>query len=282
VADAPLIGVARPEPLAMASRKEQKEAARARRLAEEQARAARARRDRRLRMVAGTVIAGAAVVAVLIAVSSSSNSTAAPKLNTPAAKQAATSVNNLLAGIPQSGQTLGSPHAKVTVTEFGDLKCPVCQAFALGAESQLISNEVRSGKVKLIYRSLCTATCNGPQPGVFNTQQAAANAAGVQNKAWYYIQNFYHLQGNEQTAYVTPAFLSGIASLVPGLDYSKWKSDSGSAAMNAQVNADKALAAQKGLSSTPTLLVSGPKGEASPIVGDTSYAQLQSTIKSVQ
>ena len=42
----------------MASRKEQKEQARARRLAEERARAERARRDRRLRMIGG-VVAGA-------------------------------------------------------------------------------------------------------------------------------------------------------------------------------------------------------------------------------
>ena len=43
-------------------------------------------------------------------------------------------------------------------------------------------NEVRSGKVKLVYRSLETATGNGPNPGVFPTQQAAALAAGLQSK----------------------------------------------------------------------------------------------------
>jgi hypothetical protein len=52
----------------MASRKEQKERARAERLAKEQARAAAARRAKRLRMVAGVVIAVAAVAAVVAAV----------------------------------------------------------------------------------------------------------------------------------------------------------------------------------------------------------------------
>ena len=52
----------------------------------------------------------------------------------------------------------------MTVTEYGDLECPVCRDFALGAENQLISNDVRSGKVKLVYKSLETATGNGPTP----------------------------------------------------------------------------------------------------------------------
>jgi protein-disulfide isomerase len=168
------------------------------------------------------------------------------------------------------------------VTEFGDLKCPVCKAFAVGAENQLIQNDVRSGKVKLVYRSLCTATCNGPQPGVFNTQQAAAYAAGLQNKAWYYIELFYNLQGDESTSYVTSNYLNGLATKVPGLNYSKWSSDAGSSSMNSAVKSDIALAATKGFSSTPTLLVAGPKGQASPIIGDTGYGTLESTIKSVQ
>jgi protein-disulfide isomerase len=249
-------------------------------MAEEQARAARARRDRRLRMLGGTLAAAAAIVAILIAVSSS-GSTAAPKLNSPQANAASRTVNTLLQGIPQSGQALGSPNAKVTVTEFGDLKCPVCKAFALGAGQQLIQNDVRSGKVKFVYRSLCTATCNGPQPNVFNTQQAAAYAAGLQNKAWYYIELFYHLQGDETTSYVTSDFLNGLASKVPGLNYSKWSSDAASSSMTSAVKADLATAASKGYNSTPTLVVSGPKGEATPIVGDTDYGTLESKINSV-
>lgn len=64
----------------MASRKEQKEQARARRLAEEQARTQRERRERRLRLVGGTIVAAVAVAAVLIAISSGSggSSTAQP------------------------------------------------------------------------------------------------------------------------------------------------------------------------------------------------------------
>jgi Protein of unknown function (DUF3105) len=60
----------------MASRKEQKEAARARRIAEEQARRERVRRERRLRFAGGLVIVLVAAVAAAIAIGSSGGSKA--------------------------------------------------------------------------------------------------------------------------------------------------------------------------------------------------------------
>jgi protein-disulfide isomerase len=226
------------------------------------------------------VILAVAVVAVAIAISSGGSSP--PKLNSAGATQAAATVDGLLSGIPQSGNTLGSPTAKVTVTEFGDLKCPVCRDFALGSESQIISNDVRTGKVKLVYRSLCTATCNGPQPNVFATEQAAAYAAGLQGKAWNYILLFYHPQGDESTSYVNSSFLNGLAKLVPGLDYNKWAFDSGQSTIKAQVTADENVANSKGYSDTPTVVVQGPKGTAQPIVGGGfAYGDYETAIQSV-
>jgi protein-disulfide isomerase len=265
----------------MASRKAQKEAARERRLAEERARHERERRTRRLRMVGGVVVGAIALVAVAIAVSSSGNSAASVvKPSSPAAKKAQATVNSLLQGIPQQGNTLGSPSAKVTVTEYGDLECPVCKSFALGAENQLIANEVRSGKVKLVYRSLETASgqANG---SMFVPQQAAALAAGQQKLGWNYIELFYHEQGDETTSYVNDNFLSGLAKQVSGLNVGQWASDRQSSSLSTQVNKDMQAAAAAGYSSTPTLLVAGPKSQAKPIVGSTDYASLQSAIKSV-
>jgi protein-disulfide isomerase len=238
-----------------------------------------ARRERRMRMLGGVVVLVVAVVAVAIAISSGGSK--APNLNGPSAKNAAAAVTSLLAGIPQSGNTLGSPSAKVTVTEFGDLKCPVCRDLALGAESQLIANDVKSGNVKLIYRSVCTATCSGPQRGVFPTQQAAAIAAGLQGKEWYYIELFYHLQGDESTSYVNANYLDGLAKLVPGLDYSKWALDAGQSSLKGQVTADESFASSKGYTATPVIAVQGPKGQAQPLVGDYPYSDIETAIKSV-
>jgi protein-disulfide isomerase len=264
----------------MASRTKQKEEARARRLAEERARQERARRQRRLRTLGGTVAAAVAVVVVAIAISIGGGKST-PKLGSAAAQKDGTVVAGLLGGISQGGSRLGSPNAKVTVTEFGDLQCPICRDFAEGAEQKLISNDVRSGRVKLVYRSLETATGNGPDPQIFPTQQAAALAAGLQNHAWDYILLFYKLQGAENTSYVNDSYLNGLAKLIPGLNYSKWQSDRTSSSLTAQVQTDQQDAASKGYNSTPTILVQGPKGQAQAIVGNTDYNTLESAIKSV-
>jgi protein-disulfide isomerase len=264
----------------MASRKEQKEAARQKRLAEEQARAERARRDRRLRMLGGTLVGAVAVVAVAIAVSSGGSSAKVITPTSPAAKKAQTTVNTLLAGIPQQGNTLGSPSAKVTVTEYGDLVCPICKDFALGAENQLIANEVRSGKVKIVYKALETASQTANN-SMFVPSQTAALAAGNQKKAWNYIELFYHEQGDETASYVTDNYLGGLAKQVSGLNFSQWSSDRGASSLSTQVNTDIASANAAGYDSTPTILVSGPKSQAQPIVGDTTYSALQTAISSV-
>jgi protein-disulfide isomerase len=266
----------------MASRTKQKEEARARRLAEERAAAERARRNQRTRMLGGVLIGAVIIVAVAIAISSSGGGSSTPPPTSAAAKQQATTVSSLLGGIPQSGVTLGSPQAPVTVTEYGDLECSHCQDFALNAETELISKDVRAGKVKLVYRSLETASGANPNPNAFGVQQAAAYAAGAQNKAWNYILLFYHEQGQEATDYVTPAYLNGLASQIPGLNYSAWSTQSKNPAYASQVISDEQAAKASGFDSTPTIVVQGPKGQAQPIAGVTDYGTLEAAIKSVQ
>jgi protein-disulfide isomerase len=280
----------------MASRTKQKEEARARRLAEERARAEREQRVRRMRMLGGVVVLAVAIVAVVIAISvKGGGSGHAPKPTSAAAKADITAVSNLLAGIPQSGETLGSPSAPVTITEYADLECPVCDAFALptsrstsdgtpgsGYLDQLISQYVRPGKVKIVYRSLETATGNGPNASMWVPQQAAAYAAGLQNKAWNFLELFYYEQQSETSSYVNPTFIKGIAEQIPGLNVSKWASDSQSQTLAAQVASEGQTAQAHGFSYTPTIVVQGPKGQAAPIQSlPQSYSQITSEIKSV-
>jgi len=265
----------------MASRKEQKEAARERRLAEERVRADKARRERRLRMLGGIAVGTIAVIAAVFAISSGGGNNSAPKPNTAQAKNAAATVTKLLNGIPQQGNTLGNPNAKVTLTEYGDLVCPVCKDFAVGTQSQLIASDVRSGKVKIVWKALETASQTANH-SMFVPSQAAALAAGQQKLGWDYIELFYHEQGDETASYVTNSYLDGLAQQVPGLNYSKWSSDRQSPTLAGQVSSDRLSAANAGFNSTPTLVLQGPKGQAQPIVGNpTSYAQLESAINSV-
>jgi protein-disulfide isomerase len=263
----------------MASRTKQKEEARARRLAEETARAERARRERRLRLVGGVVLAAVAVVVAAIAISSGGGSKTAGLQTGTKANQTLSSVNQLLTGIPQSGAVLGSPSAKVTLTYYGDLECPVCRDFTLnGGWPQLVANEVRAGKVKVVFRAFETASTN---PQTFQTQQVAALAAGKQNLFWNYVELFYNEQGAEGSGYVTDSYLAGLARQIPALNQTQWQAARSDQTLLSQVQADGAAAQAAGVQGTPTLIFQGPKGKASPSTTVASYSDLQNALKQV-
>ncbi|MBV9416541.1 MAG: thioredoxin domain-containing protein [Solirubrobacterales bacterium] len=265
----------------MASRTKQKEEARARRLPEEQARAAHLRRQQRLRTIGGAVLVAIIIVVALVLVNSSGGTKGGLQTGT-AANATSTAVNQMLAGIPQSGATLGNPNAPVTMTYFGDYQCPVCKDFTLnGGFPQLVANDVRSGKVKVVYASFCTATCNGPDPNVFNTQQVAGLAAGKQKKFWNFTELFYHEQGLEGTAYVTENYLQGLAKQVPGLNLTTWQTDRNDPNLTNDVNSDQSTAKSIGVGGTPQLVFKGPKGQSVPSSAVPTYADLQHAISQV-
>jgi protein-disulfide isomerase len=263
----------------MASRTKQKEEARARRFAEERARAERATRERRLRMIGGVVVSALVVVAVFIAISSGGGSGTTGLQTGNKASQVTTQVDRLLKGIPQTGARLGNPSAPVTLTYYGDLECPVCQAFTLqGGFPHLVSNDVKAGKVQVVYKAFQTAT---QDPNVFKTQQVAALAAGQQQRFWNFTELFYRQQGQEGTGYVTDSYLNGLARQTTGLNLSKWQSSLGDAALGNQVQSEEQTGASAGVNATPTLVFKGPKGTAQPSSSVPNYQQLEAAIKKV-
>ncbi|MGI8430313.1 MAG: DsbA family protein [Solirubrobacteraceae bacterium] len=261
----------------MASRTKQKEEARARRMAEEAERAQRARTQRRLRMVGGSVLGAVVVIVVAIAISSGGG---ASGLTTGAkATKTSSGVGQLLSGIPQSGAHLGNPKAPVTMTYYGDLQCPACQAFTVdGGFPQLIANDVRTGKVQVVYLGFETATTD---PAVFQTQQVAALAAGEQQHFWDFTELFYHEQGAEGSGYATESFFNGLAKQIPGLNYARWLSARNNSALAGQVQAEKQSGLNIGIRGTPTLIFRGPHGKSQVPSAVPTYAQLEQTIKSV-
>ncbi len=262
----------------MASRAEQKAALRAAREArQKELTAAQTRRKRMYSL--GALLTGVVVALVVVIVAGGSKS----PTHTTNAKNAKVAVAALLKGIPQNGNTLGKATAPVTVTEYGDLVCPICQQFAFTSEQQLIDNEVRTGKVKLVFRGLETASSDA-NGGEYAASQIAARAAGLQQRAWQYIMLWYYEQGDELTPYVTNAFMQNIAAQVPGLNLTKWQTDRNSTTLANDVTADTHAAAALGLDnppSTPSITFNGPKGAAPPIVGLATYAQLQSEIQAI-
>lgn len=221
------------------------------------------RRQRSQLMLAGVVMVAVIVAAVVVIVISGSGGKPLTQQQQTGKSRA---VSALLAGIPQSGTTLGSASAPVTITEFGDLVCPICDDYALGTEQQLISAEVRTGKVKLVWRAAYTASSYANASG-YTPSQVAIRSAGLQDKGWNYILLTYEVQPTvingqdaEDVPYVTTSYLQNIAEHIPGLNLVKWQSNMTNTTLIAAVNADTNAAKTDAPRGTPTIIVSGSKG----------------------
>jgi protein-disulfide isomerase len=189
----------------------------------------------------------------------------------------------MVAGIPQSNESLGRSTARVVVKLYGDLECPICRDFVLShAFARLISHDVRTGRARIVYYSLCTATCNGPagRRG-FISQQVAAYAAGAQHRFWQYAIRFLEQQGPEATNYVTEAFLDRLAHEVSGLEFTRWLRDRSNVALASEVRDQDRTANRQNIQLTPSLTVVGPHGTERLTNGVPTFKQIQAAFTAV-
>ncbi len=265
------------EPESDLTRKQRREQARDERKAIEEASAAQSAQRKRLIQLGG-VAAVVVVIIVIILVATGSGKKAAPTPSSPAAKTAQTEVVSLLQSIPQHTITLGNPNAPITLQYFGDLECPFCKQFTISALPTVIKKYVRTGKVKIEYHSMQTAT---RERETFQTQQVAALAAGKQNLMWDYLELFYHEQGEEDSGYVTENYLQGLASQIPGLNLSAWNSARNDPSYPNQVIADAQAANQNGFTGTPSFMIGKTGGTLKKleVSGFTDASQFETAIE---
>jgi protein-disulfide isomerase len=211
--------------------------------------------SRRSLIVAVPIALAVVAAAILITVSRHGSSTPTP----PAAAADLSGVGqaqDLVSGIPSNGDTLGNPNAKVTIVEYGDLRCPVCKAFSAQELPTVVSELVRSGKAKLQLR-LWPIT--QPQADAV-TANEAGYAAAQQNALWLFAELWWLNQGDETTTYASDAYIHAIASGA-GLDLTKLDAYRNSSAAADAVNATNSAANQLRLTGTPSIVVVGPGGQ---------------------
>ena len=176
--------------------------------------------------------------------------TATGTSSTPTTTQTAAK-DKLFAGIPQHGYELGAPDAPRKVLEFVDLQCPFCKQFSLSTLPVSL-DPVRAGKVKLVLRTL---TFIGP-----DSEVAARWAAGAaqQNRLWEFVHQFYLAQQQENSGYVTPAFLAQV-SRDAGVDPDAAERFAATPASKVPLAEAQAGAERYNVVSTPSF-VAGPSG----------------------
>lgn len=184
-------------------------------------------------------------------------------------------IDKLLAGIPQNGTTLGEANSKVTLYEFGDLQCPICEQYSEDATPDIINNIVRPGKAKWNFKQWAIL---GPDSTL---AAKAALAAAEQNRYWEFIENFYANQGIENSGYVTDDFLTEIANDAGVPDIDKWNADRESAAIAKQVEQTDAQASSLGFSGTPSFGVQVGNGDIEPVQTTSSTAAAGEIAKAI-
>jgi protein-disulfide isomerase len=192
----------------------------------------------------------AALVAILALLAATTQ--AAPAARAASAPDAPITATSLPSSVREHGNILGNPRAPVTLTVFSDLQCPVCDPFFLEALPKLIPRWMQTGKVRVEYRALQTATRDRRE---FLQDTVAASAAGAQGKEYLFIDNFLRAQGEENSGYATPAFLERIASQTEGLDLATWKSARRNPRYLHEVSEDERVATRHQVNGTPAFLV---------------------------
>ena len=254
----------------MATRQAQKQRLREQRLAQEAEAQAKERRRRLVQYGSAAAFLAVCIVVVLVIISQSGGGSSG------SGTEDAALVKQQLRGIPQHGTVLGDPKAKVTVIEYADLQCPVCQAFSTETAPDLISQVVRKNTATYDLRQY---TIIGPDSAV---AAKAALAAGEQGRYWNFVELFYRNQGTENSGYVTDDFLTNVAKGAGVPDLDKWNQDRQSPKWDAALSKVQSETQSLGINSTPTFVVEGPGGKKVVGSGVLPLSQLQSAIKSVE
>jgi protein-disulfide isomerase len=261
------------------TKQERREAARQAREEAERAATASAARKRRLALLGGVLAVAAVLVVVAIVVSGGggsgdADSRAAKVTKDQGAVSGQKEASEMLAGVKQDGIFLGDPKAPVRFVEFADLQCPFCREYALQTMPVLVQDYVRAGKVRMEFRDLAFIGKDSQLAGRW------AAAAAQQGKLWNFTDIFYFNQGEENTGYVTEAFLTKIARAA-GVDPVKAKAYAGTSAADAPITQATTLAQRFGVSSTPSFLVGKRGGGLAKVdAGPTDTEKLKAAIDS--
>lgn len=164
-----------------------------------------------------------------------------------------------LTGLAQNGIQLGDPKAPVTLVEFGDLQCPICQQYAETVLPDVITGPVKDGTANIEFENWAIL---GPDSVV---AAKGALAAAEQNKMWNFLEAFYANQGIENSGYVDDSFMEDIAKDAGIPDMDKWNSDRDNPDFTDQLNKIDATASDNGFSGTPSFAFREEDGSLTPI-----------------
>lgn len=162
---------------------------------------------------------------------------------------------------------LGKSSAPVTWIEFSDYQCPYCAKLVTEGGSQVESNYVNTGKVKMYFRDW---------PLYFhekaNEAAMAARCADDQDKFWDMHDKLYQNQQTWTTSSDFTGVLEGYAGDL-GMDKAAFKSCLASSKYSSQISEDTAAGKSAGVTGTPAVFMLLPKDK-------TDFSKLKTALSS--
>ena len=161
-------------------------------------------------------------------------------------ENASLSLSNL---IKQGAAYQGSSSATVTLIDFSDLQCHLCDRFVKATEPQINSSYVQTGKVAFVFLHL-------PNRGFDSFPAAlAGQCTNDQGKFWEYHNLLYKNQGPIDSGWANKDNLKKFASQIPSLDMQRFNSCFDSQKNRPIVENNIALAHSLGFTQTPSFII---------------------------
>jgi protein-disulfide isomerase len=218
------------------------------------------------------VLGGLALVGIAFAIYSISTGTGGPQSATIGGVN---DVQRIFGGIPQDSDRLGSDDAEITITVFNDIQCAPCAEFEIETIDPLVERYARTDQAQIEFRHFSLA------PNDATVAAIAAEAAGVQERQWQYLDTFVrNLDVARDRGEIDEEFLREVAESVPELDPVQWETDYTDPASAEKVRTDAMLAAELKLPAQPAVIVNGPEGERTLIETPTA-AEIEDAIAQV-
>ena len=163
-------------------------------------------------------------------------------------------VQELVGGIPQLGDRLGSDDAPITIDVFNDIQCTRCADYQREVIDPLINDYVRPGAAQMIFRHYPL----GGKPVTLGG--VAAEAAGQQDRQWQFIEVFIRNLDQVPSEGVTQEFLNEIASATPKLEVTDWEQAMQGDEAEQAATAGNDLGTKLKITANPAVVVTGANG----------------------
>ena len=203
------------------------------------------------------------------------NSETTPVLaETPQKQTEITKIQSLSVFTDNASPILGNPNAPITMVEFGDYQCTFCSKFFHETENSIITNYVKTGKVKMLFKDYIIL-------GQDSMNAAnAAHCANDQKLFWEYHSMLYNNWAGEDTGWADLAHLHEFANTL-GLDMNVFSTCMSDLKWNELVNLSSIDGQKLGVSGTPTFFVIDQNNDVIKIVGAQHYDVFKQIFDSV-